>query len=65
MNKVISGRKRKRSRFPILAKLALLAAFVLLLWILAQAVEESPGFQALPEAAMGAGYPGRRRAAGV
>ncbi len=50
MNKVISGRKRKRSRFPILAKLALLAAFVLLLWILAQAVEESPGFQALPEA---------------
>lgn len=49
MNKEISCRTGKRGRFPLVAKLALLAVFVLLLWILAHAVEDSPGFQALPE----------------
>ena len=42
------GGRGKRGRFPLMAKLALLGAFALLLWVSARAVEEGPGFQALP-----------------
>lgn len=41
-------KRRNRAGIPVYAKLALLAAFVLLLWCLTQRVEEDRAFQALP-----------------